>query len=91
MTDGGVAEPIPITEAIRLGGDTKLMVVRARHKHYMKKDTLFHKSMKRKMNRYPQIFETLSRREMIIKTLLINCTIFQQLESGASEYLIEAK
>lgn len=64
MTDGGVSDGIPVVEALRLGA-TKIMVVRARHKHYMKKDTLFHKCMRRKMQHYPQLYETLSRRVMI--------------------------
>lgn len=69
MTDGGVADAIPVAEGLRLGA-TKLMVVRARHKHYMKKDTLFHQCMRWKMKHYPHLHETLSRREVIHKNTI---------------------
>jgi predicted patatin/cPLA2 family phospholipase len=61
MTDGGVSDPIPVAKAILMGA-THIMVVRARHKHYMKKDTLMHKFMRMKMRKFPQLHTTLSRR-----------------------------
>jgi predicted patatin/cPLA2 family phospholipase len=61
MTDGGVSDSIPVAEAIRLGA-TRIMVIRARNKHYMKKDTPVHKYMRWKMRKFPLLHATLSRR-----------------------------
>lgn len=61
MTDGGVSDSIPVAEAIRMGA-TQIMVVRARHKHYIKKDTSMHRLVRWKMKSYPYLQQTLARR-----------------------------
>lgn len=61
MSDGGVAESIPVAEAIRMGA-TRIMVIRARHKHYIKKDTPVHRFVRWKMRSYPYLQETLAGR-----------------------------
>lgn len=42
MSDGGIANGLPIEEAIRRGA-RKIMVVRSRHRDYSKTDSLFHR------------------------------------------------
>lgn len=68
-TDGGVSESIPVAEAIRLGA-TRIMVVRARYKDYMKKDTLIHQYVRRRMKQYPRLHETLTRRVAIHRDVI---------------------
>lgn len=69
MTDGGVSESIPVAEAIRLGA-THIMVIRARHRDYMKKDTLVHRYMRWKMKSFPRLRETLTRRVTIHQNVI---------------------
>ena len=64
MTDGGVAQGIPVAEAIRMGA-TRIMVIRSRHKYYKKKDTLGHKFIRWKMRHYPALLATLRERVKI--------------------------
>lgn len=66
MTDGGVSEGIPIAEAIRMGA-THIMVIRARHKHYIKKDTIGHKYMRWKLRDKTSLLKTLANRVNIHK------------------------
>ena len=61
MSDGGVADGIPVIEAIRQGA-TNIMVVRSRHKEYMKKDTIIHKFIRWKLRNYPQLVATMTKR-----------------------------
>jgi predicted patatin/cPLA2 family phospholipase len=61
MTDGGVAQGIPVAEAIRRGAK-RIMVIRSRHKHYMKKDTLGHRYIRWKMKSYPALQATMRQR-----------------------------
>lgn len=61
MTDGGVAQGIPVAEAIRMGAK-RIMVIRSRHKHYMKKDTPGHKYIRWKMKSYPALQATMRQR-----------------------------
>jgi len=66
MTDGGIAQGIPIAEAIRLGAK-RIMVVRSRPKPYMKKDTLGHQFLRWKMKKYPALIATMRNRVKIHK------------------------
>jgi len=61
MTDGGVADGIPVAEAIRLGAK-RIMVVRSRPKCYVKKDTLWHKYIRWKLKHYPALAQTMRER-----------------------------
>jgi predicted patatin/cPLA2 family phospholipase len=61
MTDGGVADGLPVAEAIRKGAG-RIMVVRSRPKSYLKKDTLWHKYIRWKLKRYPALVHTMQER-----------------------------
>jgi len=61
MTDGGVADGIPVAEAIRLGAK-HIMVVRSRHANYVKKDTLWHRYIRWKLRHYPALAQTMRER-----------------------------
>jgi len=61
MTDGGVAQGIPIAEAIRMGAK-RIMVIRSRQKQYLKKDTLGHKFIRWKMRKYPALIKIMQER-----------------------------
>lgn len=74
MTDGGIANGIPVDEAIRLGA-TRIMVVRSRTQNHVKTDTLMHRFIRYKLRKYPQLHKTLERRISIhenIKALIAN-------------------
>jgi len=66
MTDGGVADGIPVAEAIRMGAK-KIMVIRARHKHYVKTDTVAHQFIRFKMRKYPELLATMLKRVEIFE------------------------
>jgi predicted patatin/cPLA2 family phospholipase len=61
LTDGGVADGIPVAEAIRLGA-TRIMVIRSRARTYRKRDTLGHKWIRWKLRRYQALQQTLRER-----------------------------
>lgn len=61
MTDGGVAEGIPVAEAIRMGA-SRIMVIRSRHKYYKKTDSLGHKFIRWKMRHCPALVTTMRER-----------------------------
>lgn len=74
MTDGGIANGIPVDEAIRLGAD-RIMVVRSRAKDYVKTDTPMHRFIRYKLRQYPQLHQTLQQRIAIhenTKALIAN-------------------
>jgi predicted patatin/cPLA2 family phospholipase len=54
MTDGGVADGIPVAKAISLGAK-RVMVVRSRHKNYLKKDTLAHRFIRWRLREFPML------------------------------------
>jgi len=58
MVDGGVADSIPVQRAIDMGA-TKIMVIRARHQSYLKKDTTGHKIIRRQSRKHPQLLKTM--------------------------------
>ena len=66
MSDGGVADGIPVIEAIRQGA-SNIMVVRSRHKEYMKKDTLIHKYLRWKLRNCPELVATMKKRIHIFR------------------------
>jgi predicted patatin/cPLA2 family phospholipase len=61
MTDGGVGDGIPVARAIQLGAK-RIMVIRSRDKHYMKRDTLGHRYIRWKMRTRPALLASLKRR-----------------------------
>lgn len=61
MTDGGIADGIPVAEAIRLGAK-RIMVIRSRHTNYVKRDTLWHKFIRWKLECYPALAHTMRER-----------------------------
>jgi predicted patatin/cPLA2 family phospholipase len=69
MSDGGIADGIPVEEAIRKGA-TNIMVVRSRHNNYMKKDTIMHKYIRWKLRQYPALVESMRNRIAIYQRTL---------------------
>jgi len=61
MTDGGVADGIPVAEAIRLGAK-RIMVIRSRPRSYVKSDTLWHKFIRWKLKQHPALTQTMRER-----------------------------
>lgn len=61
MTDGGVADGIPVAKAIELGAK-RIMVIRSRHKHYLKKDTLGHQFIRWKLKHHPTLVAVMRER-----------------------------
>lgn len=61
MTDGGIANGIPVDEAIRLGAK-KIMLIRSRHRDYVKSDSLFHKYIRHKLKHYPELHRVMQQR-----------------------------
>ncbi len=55
-TDGGIADPIPVEQAMALGG-MKIMVVRSRPKAYRKKERLLQHGLKLALRNYPALAE----------------------------------
>lgn len=66
MTDGGIADGIPVAEAIRMGAKN-IMVVRSRHQDYMKKDSLGHKLIRWHMKSNTALTATMRNRVNIYK------------------------
>jgi len=61
MTDGGVSDGIPIAEAIRRGA-THILVIRSRPLDYIKRDSLWHKFIRWKLQDYPALVQTMRER-----------------------------
>lgn len=61
MTDGGVADGIPVAEAIRRGAK-RVLVIRSRYRDYVKRDTLWHKYIRWKLKNYPALMQTMRER-----------------------------
>lgn len=61
MTDGGVADGIPVAEAIRRGA-THIMVIRSRPINYIKRDSMWHRFIRWKLRGYPALVNTLKER-----------------------------
>jgi predicted patatin/cPLA2 family phospholipase len=61
MTDGGIADGIPVAEAIRRGA-VKIMVVRSRHASYVKTDTLWHRMIRWKLRERTELVATMRQR-----------------------------
>jgi predicted patatin/cPLA2 family phospholipase len=64
MTDGGIANGIPVDEAIRLGAEN-IMVIRSRYKDYQKTDSLFHQFIRYKLKKYPALVALMEQRVSI--------------------------
>lgn len=69
MVDGGVADGIPVGEAIRQGAK-KIMVIRARPKCYQKKDTINHRLIRWKLREHTSLVNTMRERVMIYQESL---------------------
>jgi predicted patatin/cPLA2 family phospholipase len=61
MTDGGVADSIPVGEAIRRGA-RRIMVIRSRHRGYMKRPGLSEHVMRWHVRRYPLLQQAMTKR-----------------------------
>jgi len=61
MTDGGVADGIPIQQAIRLGAK-RIMVVLSRSDTYQKTDTWVHRYIRWRMRNHPLLVATMKER-----------------------------
>ena len=61
MTDGGVADSIPVMEAIRRGARC-IMVIRSRHRDYMKRHGLSENFMRWHVRRYPFLQQAMTKR-----------------------------
>jgi len=61
MADGGVADAIPVAKAIELGAN-RIVVIRARHYSYMKKDTLGHRFIRWKSRTHPALVDIMHQR-----------------------------
>lgn len=61
MTDGGVADGTPITEAMRRGAK-RIMLIRSRPQGYRKSDTVMHHLIRWKLRRHVRLVETMRRR-----------------------------
>lgn len=61
MTDGGVADALPIREAIRRGA-RRVMVIRSRHRDYVKRDDPYELVMRWHARRCPMLRETMAKR-----------------------------
>ena len=59
--DGGVADPIPLAKAIEKGAN-RIVVIRARHYDYMKKDTFAHRFIRWKSRKHPELVDVMRRR-----------------------------
>lgn len=61
MTDGGIADGIPVAEAIRRGA-RKIMVIRSRHISYKKIDTPGHRLTRWKLRKHTHLVKTMRER-----------------------------
>jgi predicted patatin/cPLA2 family phospholipase len=61
MTDGGIADGIPVRQAIRLGA-TRIMVVRSRPSGYRKRDTWVHRYIRWKLRRHTRLVAAMRQR-----------------------------
>jgi len=61
MTDGGIADGIPVAEAVRRGAK-RIMVIRSRPAAYTKFDTPWHKFLRWKLRSYPELTAVMRRR-----------------------------
>ena len=61
MTDGGVADALPVSEAIRLGA-RRIMVIRSRNRDYVKRHDPFDCLMRWRMRHYPALQQAMTKR-----------------------------
>ena len=61
MTDGGVADSIPVGEAVRRGA-RRIMVIRSRHRDYLKRPGLSEQVMRWHVRRYPLLQQAMKKR-----------------------------
>ncbi|MGZ6207680.1 MAG: patatin-like phospholipase family protein [Syntrophales bacterium] len=61
MTDGGVADALPVSKAIGLGA-RRIMVIRSRHREYRKSSNPFDSLIRYTMRRYPLLQQALTKR-----------------------------
>jgi predicted patatin/cPLA2 family phospholipase len=61
MTDGGVADSIPVGEAIRRGA-RRIMVIRSRHRDYLKHHGLSERVMRWHVRHYPLLQQAMAKR-----------------------------
>ncbi len=61
MTDGGVADALPVGEAIRRGA-RRIMVIRSRHQHYVKREGPFDRFLQWHIRHKPQLQKAIAGR-----------------------------
>jgi predicted patatin/cPLA2 family phospholipase len=61
MTDGGVADAIPVREAIRCGA-SRIMVIRSRHQDYLKRQGLSDYFIHWRLRHYPMLQQAMAKR-----------------------------
>ena len=61
MTDGGVADSLPVIQAIEHGA-RRIMVIRARPHDYRKRDTVFHRYIRWRLGKHSNLAATMKRR-----------------------------
>lgn len=66
MTDGGVADGIPVGAAIN-GGASKIMVVLSRKREYVKQDTLWHRWIRWQLRQHSALVDTMGQRVAIFE------------------------
>ncbi len=59
--DGGIADPLPVDQAIHMGART-IMVIRSRQRHYVKKEALANQVLLWKMKDYPALSDAIANR-----------------------------
>ncbi len=61
FVDGGISDPLPVKKAIELGAE-KIMVIRSRPRHYVKKEALSNRVLLWKLKAYPALAKTIAGR-----------------------------
>jgi predicted patatin/cPLA2 family phospholipase len=78
MTDGGIADGIPIAEAIKRGA-RKIMLIRSRHQDYQKTDSAWHLFIRWKLRDQQALAETMRQRVAIHQQ---TCQLISQPPAG---------
>lgn len=69
VTDGGVADGIPLKKAIEHGAK-RIMIIRSRHKTYQKRDSIYHKYLRWKLKKNTHLVKTMENRVQIYNETL---------------------
>jgi predicted patatin/cPLA2 family phospholipase len=58
MVDGGMADSLPVSEALRRGA-RRIMVIRSRPRRYRKREQFAHRVLRWRLKRYPALYSTM--------------------------------